>query len=103
MRGLLRFYFLEATPDNRFLVYMRLWFTLATTAFVVLIFGLVRFDGSQEFWLFVTVAPVVWVVSMLFVRVHYQKARAFHDTRAAAHQAPVIESRPTKRRRRGKP
>ncbi|KAF0191960.1 MAG: hypothetical protein FD165_1294 [Gammaproteobacteria bacterium] len=103
MRRFLRFYFLEATPDNGFLVSLRLWVTLATTAVVVFLFGLARFDGTREFWLFVTISPVVFVASMTFVMANYRKARAFHAARIATDPAPVVENtRSEKSRRSGK-
>ncbi len=103
MKGFLRFYFLDATPDNGFLVPMRLWITLATTAVVVFLFGLARFDGTREFWLFVAISPAVFVASMTFVVANYRKARAFHAARIATDPVPVVENtRSEKRRRSGK-
>ena len=104
MRQVLRFYFLEATPDNGYLVPMRLWFTLATTATVIFLVGLWRFDGSREYWLFVMLSPPVGAVAMMFVIANYRKARAFHAARAAPTPAvsTATGTRRNTKRRRGK-
>lgn len=99
MRRILRFYFLEATPDNPHLVPMRLWFTLATTAAVIFLVGLWRFDGSREYWLFVILSLPVFAVAMAFVAARYRKATAFH---AARTPPAVVDARPKRKRRRGK-
>lgn len=96
MRRVFRFYFLEAAPDNPFLVPMRLWFTLATTAAVIFFAGWWRYDGSLEPWLFIVLSAPVGIIAMGLARKNYRKARTYHEThteQAAAKPAAITRQR----------